>query len=171
MSTTTYRKPFFADFGSISHATMRPEDLIPCFIETLDELKGDESLSDTPNKERYERIDNILADIEQRMKAPDYYESEGAAYDLNETLFDLLDEYAPPLGYFGSHPGDGSDYGFWLSEDAIEEAAYDGSLVRIEAGDSWPDDLNGVEYVAEITDHGNVTLYDAKTHTELWAIV
>jgi hypothetical protein len=32
---------------------------------------------------------------------------------LLESLFDTLDNYSPEGYYFGAHPGDGSDYGFW----------------------------------------------------------
>lgn len=112
-------KRFTAEPGSISHGTMREEHLIPCFMDALDDLKEAESLSKCQDVAHYARIDNALMDIEQRrLKLGDaYYASEDASYDLNEVLFDLLNEYAPDGHYFGSHPGDGSDYGFWQEED------------------------------------------------------
>lgn len=39
---------------------------------------------------------------------------------LLQDLCDVLDSYAPTGRYFGTHPGDGSDFGFWqfdLEED------------------------------------------------------
>jgi len=167
----TATKPFYADFGSISHGTLKPEDLIPSFLEALDSLKEAESLSNTPNVERYSRIDDALSDIEQRMKHDTYYEAEDAMFDLNETLIDLLNEYAPPFAYFGSHEGDGSDFGYWLSTDAIEDAVQDGTLVKVEAGVHWPDFHPDIEYVLEVNDHGNAALFDANSRLELWAIV
>ena len=41
-----YAKP-----GSVSHGTMRPEDLIPTFMACLDGLKEELSLSCKPGKE------------------------------------------------------------------------------------------------------------------------
>jgi len=49
-----------------------------------------------------------------------YFESDDAHYDL-EVLFDAMNEYAPEGFYFGAHPGDGADYGFWLSESFVED--------------------------------------------------
>lgn len=36
---------------------------------------------------------------------------------LNETLWYLMEEIAPYGWYFGAHPGDGSDFGYWEAED------------------------------------------------------
>lgn len=95
---------------SLSHATMRPEDLIPCFIDVIRDIARDESGIIL-------KIDTLEMDMEN---TEDYYETENADWDL-ETLFDILDDLAPEGYYFGAHPGDGSDYGFWQVEDYEEE--------------------------------------------------
>ncbi|MEE9186643.1 MAG: hypothetical protein V3U10_01265 [Bacteroidota bacterium] len=157
------------EIGSVSHGTMRNDDLIPTFVEALDNLKESESLSDSPDKERYGRLDTMLSEIEQRMEREDYYASEDAGYDL-EALFEALNEYAPPFCFFGAHEGDGTDYGFWPSNDAIEDAIHDGEIVKVDAGDEWPEDMSA-DYVIEVNDHGNMALYDAQARRELWSIV
>ena len=101
------------------------------------------------------------------MEAGDYYETEDSGYDL-EDLFDALNEYAMPGFYFGSHPGDGADYGFWLDEDI--EHNFDGLKV---------DDLSEIPtgYIGEVlhvNDHGNMTLYYNGANGrlyEIWSIV
>ena len=90
-------------FGSVSTATMRNEDLIPCFLDVLkelDEKQYDEILGD---KDYY-----YVIELQN-------YDSE-IAHSLLEELFNRLYESAPAGFYFGSHPGDGADYGFWLDE-------------------------------------------------------
>ena len=94
-----------AELGSVSSGTMRADDLIPCF---LDELK---LLSDSDD------VDTLITGIEERMEGEDYFESEDAGWDLS-ALFDALDGYAPEGAYFGAHPDDGADYGFWMDGDA-----------------------------------------------------
>lgn len=90
---------------SVSSGTMRERDLIPAFIEALRTLGCQD-------------ID--VDDIENRVDAggDKYFDSEEASLDLNETLFELLNEHAPEGCYFGAHPGDGCDYGFWTEEDS-----------------------------------------------------
>ena len=88
--------------GTIIHATMRPQDLVPVFLETI------------------ETIDPAsMIGVSETLPVDDadpWWESEDCAYFLNETLFDALNDLAPEGYYFGSHPGDGSDYGFWEVE-------------------------------------------------------
>ena len=94
---------------SISQATMRPEDLIPRFLEAL-ETYGFSAITDraiTP-----EACKATHAEITARMAEPGYFDSEASCWDL-EALFDTLGLLAPEGCYFGAHPGDGSDYGFW----------------------------------------------------------
>jgi hypothetical protein len=108
----------------------------------------------------------LIREINSHMKQEDYFSSDDADYDL-EALFDALQEYAPPYFYFGAHPGDGADCGFWLSE-------------------SFPDDFDGLKvsdlsevptgYTGEVlivNDHGNISLYVySRGHRrEVWAIV
>jgi hypothetical protein len=90
--------------GSVSHGTMREEDLIPAFISFLRQYGPPD-------------IQGNLGEVEERMAADDYFTSDAACYDLNEDLFNFMNDVAPEGYYFGSHPGDGSDYGFWPNED------------------------------------------------------
>ena len=114
-----------ADIGSVSHGTMREEDLIPTFLEKLRELDPQRA------EEIQEDVDKL--ELEQLAGYGTYYTEESkndASWVLME-LFDALEECAPEGCYFGSNPGDGADYGFWEWE-CVEECApvgcYFGSL-------------------------------------------
>lgn len=90
--------------SSVSHATLREEDLIPAFESVLDSAGVE---YDRPTAVEKLLLDQPLTDDEQ----------EEVGLYLNETLFDLLDGIAPEGTYFGAHPGDGADFGFWECED------------------------------------------------------
>lgn len=143
--------------GSVSHATMRPEYLIPAFLTELKSLGG-------KCKTKYQQLENLdrLTDA--------YWDSEEPSYDL-ETLFDALNELAPPYVYFGAHEGDGSDYGFWPSIESVEEACRDGEMLKVNDTSEVPEDYTGE--VCHVNDHGNMTLYSASNGelTELWSCV
>ena len=106
--------------GTVSHGTLRGEDLIPRFIEVLSELleaSAAEEGADAPDRmRRFGQVEAFIGEIERRMSRPGYFDSEDASQDV-EWLFDTLDEYAPDGHWFGAHPGDGADFGFWPSED------------------------------------------------------
>ena len=153
------KRALCANIGSVSRGTTRECDLIP---EFLWELK-----QQSPLHREHRRL---VGDIESRMEADDYYESDDAVYDL-EALFDALGAYAPDFMYFGAHPGDGSDYGFWLDESWEEQLAESGGIKVNDLADIPPDHFG---YVAVVSDHGNVTMYRrAGNHRliHLWSVV
>jgi hypothetical protein len=86
--------------ASVSHATLREVDLIPAFEAVLD-AAGVEY-------ERPPSVDKLL--LGQALTDD---EQEEIGYYVNETLIDLLNNIAPEGTYFGAHPGEGSDFGFW----------------------------------------------------------
>ena len=89
--------------GSVSHGTMRTQDLIPAFMEVI---------RDTPE---YVQVMNAVPAHAMEDKDAKWWNSDEAAA-LLESLFDTLDAYSPEGYRFGAHPGDGSDYGYWESE-------------------------------------------------------
>jgi len=103
----------------VSEATLRPEDLVPKFIATLDSLIEEATMApgaDAPHKvERIGKVQAWLGNLESRLYCPAYY-AEQSEWDL-EVLFDLLDEFAPEGTYFGAAEGDGACFGFWALED------------------------------------------------------
>lgn len=140
-----------AELGTVISGTMRTQDLIPAFTEKLKELDEAGEYTD------------LIHDCEHYKK----FTPEEQACMLNEELFDALNNFAPPYCHFGSNPGDGSDYGFWVSENIEED--FDGLRVS---------DLSEVdeEYVGEVllvNDHGNMTLYYKCPYGfhEIWAVV
>lgn len=146
--------------GSVSHGTMRPEDLIPRFFDVLEQA----------DKSRAESLEGDYPDIlGPDAEDAEVWEQEDMDCCLDD-LFNALDMVAPPFTHFGAHEGDGSDYGFWLSTESLEDAADDGTVVKVPAGDIWPIQGDECEYVLEVNDHGNCTLYTLDG-TEVWAVV
>nr|DAE30325.1 MAG TPA: hypothetical protein [virus sp. ct5rm7] len=102
---------------SVSHGTMRTQDLIPAFMDII---------RDTPE---YIQMINIVPAYAMEDKEADWWNSIEATEFL-ESLFDILDIYSPEGYYFGTHPGDGSDYGYWAK--VREEKQSDKSKMTLE---------------------------------------
>lgn len=88
---------------SVSHGTMVTENLIETFIGFLE---VEHPVLGAKMREEYE------TDHKYRGYREEF---------LNETLWDVMDELSPEGFYFGAHPGDGSDYGYWEIEDWNED--------------------------------------------------
>ena len=93
---------------SVSSATLRESDLINAFHDALMGLDTPRALHiQSENAELYLLAENDAEDMEYPTSA---------AWLLDD-LFDALNECAPDGYYFGAHPGDDSDFGFWEVED------------------------------------------------------
>lgn len=97
--------------GTIIHGTMRPQDLIPAFIDALREHAPDAYVEMMSRP-----FPLVPAYVWDEGDESDWWMSEEASWVLMD-LFDALDTHAPEGHYFGAHPGDGSDYGFWELDD------------------------------------------------------
>lgn len=86
--------------ASVSHGTMRRQDLIPAFMEVLKETS------------EYVQLMHLIPCHALEDENAEWWNSEDAIC-LLESLFDTLNDYAPEGYYFAAHPGDESDYGFW----------------------------------------------------------
>lgn len=149
-----------ASLGSISHGTLRTEDLLSAFISELEwhVSRNGDYFSRPENFGERDKLANLIGEA-QDCFAEDGEEidadKEHEASDLvNETLPDALNSFAGPYQYFGAHCGDGSDFGFWPDMMAIEELpTYDDTDAAKEAGET-----NDFKVVS---DHGNVEIYSA----------
>jgi hypothetical protein len=106
--------------GSITRGTLRPEDLIPRFAETLQHLVESrlKDLIENPPPDfdyQWDACISILKDLgrlDGNLDYDSYWEEDGHVDDL-KWLNNRLNDFAPAGHYFGAHPGDGSDFGFW----------------------------------------------------------
>lgn len=95
--------------GTVIRGTMRLEDLIPALLELLPEERQQEILKGH-GMEALPPEDDVWWRVSQE------------AVWLFEEVWDAVEELAPPGTYFGAHPGDGSDIGFWpLEGEGLEE--------------------------------------------------
>lgn len=106
--------------GTVSEGTMREEDLIPRFLSVLAVLDKDraESLIEEYKAEGFDYEDMVTDEYGTHYPfGQDDDRTYNLANEMTHALFDLLGEHAPEGYYFGAHPGDGADYGFWAVEE------------------------------------------------------
>jgi hypothetical protein len=161
------------ELGSISTGTLRPEELLPCFLDFLDTLveKGTFSAGADHPAEVAEvgKLQDALGDMERRMETEGYWDNTDAVSEDLDFVTSRIEERVPSFCYFGAHDGDGADFGVWVDWDTITDAEGEGSLLRLPAGDDYPTDPE-VDSVVFVTDHGNADLYQ-RTATGSWELI
>ncbi len=110
--------------GSISHGTMRSEDLVPRFIAAWHSVSPEDATNYA--EAHADALDGTAEDAEEVLD------------DMLESLFNVLNEYTLPYTYFGSNDGDGSDYGVWIDNTKLEE-----DIDFEEIGEGQPTGKNG----------------------------
>jgi hypothetical protein len=142
-----------APLGSISHGTLRTEDLLNTFASTLEGLifiNGDYYCRPENFSER-DKLNNLVEESQdQWTEAGDELQDEDTAQELINDLSYALEQFAPSYCYFGAHEGDGSDFGFWPCMEQIEE------LPDVQDSDEAKALGEDCKFV---NDHGNVTVY------------
>ena len=94
----------------VDFASHRTQDLIPAFIELLEEVN--------PRAHAQLIVNNAVpAYVYDEGDNCKWWDSEDASWLLNETLFEALNDGAPDGFVFGAHEGNGSDFGFWEDEE------------------------------------------------------
>ena len=96
-------------FGTIIHGTLRPQDLIPALLRELRSWSPDEASHVSSGIPHDDLVGETGMDI---IDDHPWWASEDCAEVLAE-LFDALNGEGPADSYFGAHPGDGADFGFW----------------------------------------------------------
>lgn len=93
-------------YGTVSHGTLVAGHLREAF---LDELR-------TVDEDRYGEMvwRDVTCDACRRKR--DEPATCGCAAMMVDMLIDVLNEYVPEGAYFGTHPGDGADFGVWRDE-------------------------------------------------------
>lgn len=103
---------------SLSSGTLKSEHLIESFMDFLQSVKAELGIE--------EKVNNLQEEVNALEKDEDGdfvgESQETATYILNEDIFDLLNNIAPEGTSFGSHEGNGSDFGFWEYENDEEFA-------------------------------------------------
>ena len=108
--------------GTVIHGTLLPEELLQAFLDQLEVVDGKRA---SEIRKEYARVFESLPQL------ADQSDKDGQALVIDagecfDALTDALNACAPEGLFFGSHPGDGSDFGFWPIEShgSIEENDY-----------------------------------------------
>lgn len=103
--------------GTVIHGTLRPQDLAEAFIAELEDIQRDpdHDLGRPENFTLRDHVADVLGRLQDRASDLETY-GDDIWEDLIEAA-DTIGQFAPEGHYFGAHPGDGSDFGYWPHEE------------------------------------------------------
>ncbi len=98
-------------FGTISHGTLRTQDLLRSFADECERLMP----FNTKDLVSEARANAEILDMFKKDGSPvaTNRDHEIAQYVLDDLTSQLCDIANKHEAYFGAHEGDGSDFGFW----------------------------------------------------------
>ena len=162
-----------ATIGSISRGTLRTSDLFQAFGSELERqfFNNGDFFGRPENFDLRDTLNRIIGEWEDNTDDDGKMIDEELAEEMvNKTLPETLQSwFTPPFAYFGAHPGDGSDFGFWpMKIDDIKE--------QIEFFSTKDREYPDHDFVGEwlhINERGNCTLYvrEVGNDTEIWSVV
>lgn len=150
-----------ASLGSVSHGTLRDEDLLAAFISELEWQisRNGEYFSRPENFAERDCLASLIGESQ------DCFSDDGetiredcqelASELINETFPNVFQLFCAPFCYFGAHYGDGSDFGFWPLD--IEEIKEQVEFVS-STDQEYPDDDFRGEWL-HVNERGNCTVY------------
>lgn len=163
----------FASLGTISHGTLRTEDLLNSFASELEWQIGRNGafLSMPENFPLRDRLAKLLGEAQDAWNedGKTLQDEENAAEMVNDLQNALSEVFAAPYSYFGNTEGDGSDFGFWPDIESAKEGC---DFVSSESEEFPPSGFTG-EWL-HVNERGNCALYvrDAQGNSvELWSCV
>jgi len=147
------------EIGSVSSGTLRPQDLLPCFLDLLT----------TVNRKKSKEIAQEIPDEVYEDDSNEFWQSDKCQFIIDDLIVSL-NENCPAYCNFETLYSDGADFGVWINWGAIKEDIYNKIILEIEDGKEFDFDVRQYSFVLEVNDHGNSILYD-RDHNILWSIV
>lgn len=105
--------------GTISHGTLRTQDLLSAFMPVLRDLNPTQAAAWSENERRYMNALDGTYDTDPNYTWADVAKLQEEAYDFLLDVQEALEAAAPEGYQFGTLEGDASDFGFWR-KDACE---------------------------------------------------
>jgi hypothetical protein len=144
--------------GSISTGTLFTGDLIAAFANALLGICDGNAEATELARDSKQYLEPDIDDTDEEFR-----------HSLVESLTDYLNEFCPPFVYFGTHPGDGADFGFWPDLEAIDASCEREHHRRTHNPDTGEIVLEDDSVIVQVNDHGNVTVMDME-RSVIWSV-